>query len=192
MGLLNQPFMMTFQRSGISFFIICGLAFFFTHLCCADQLTPQLTNQTSNSQNQEIPTLPPAPEQKIEIFEFDLKKFSGERVSLNREYSRKIQNIQLTFTFPPQCGLAATPVSFVNIFTQEKKLIAKADILGLRTEIILGQTIESSHLYLEAQMHYSCGGEQPPSLFKNILFDAPLVNYSKAENIQIHHNFPSP
>ena len=178
--------MMIFHQPRIGFFIFCGLAIFFIKPSYADQLVNQTVNQTVNLQNQEMLS-PAAPEEsKVQVFKFDLKKFSGERIPLDREYSNQIKSIQMNFTFPPQCSFVMEAPSFINIFTAEQKLIAKVDILGLKTLILLGQTIESEHLYLQVMLNYSCEGKK--ASLKNVLFDAPLVKYPKAEDIKIQYN----
>ena len=120
-------------------------------------------------------------------FNFDMKKFVGEKILVDREYSQNIGAITLNFRLPDHAHLLGAVKSYARIFTDDHTLLAQGLITGLQTNIVLDKEILSERLNIEVMLHYCTEGNNAICRIKGILFIVPLAQYSKQENIVIEH-----
>lgn len=154
-------------------------------------------NQTVNAQIVKEPSaieiIPPEDLQDI-LFEEEQrkipispKKFTGEKVYINREYSRKIGQVEFKFRIENDGELLGDQKSYVRIYTEGHEVLAEATIKELNTEIGLNRTIDSGKLHVEAVLYYCTKGQKAICRIKSLLFVLPLTDFDKTENIVIEH-----
>jgi hypothetical protein len=121
---------------------------------------------------------------------FDFKNYVGEDVRINREYSRHVVKIKLSFVMPPKTHLLKTLQSYVRVFTDQGEMIGGLETPDPNVEIPVDREIEGDRLFIEAAFYYSREGGL--GQFKGLLFTVPLADYSKSENIELNYNVSNP
>ncbi len=131
------------------------------------------------------------PEMPDPVFiDFDFRNFVGEKVKIGREYSRRVGTIKITLDLLPKSHLLSSVKSFVRVFTKEGEVLGGLETPYPEVNIPIDREINTERLYVEAAFYYTREGGL--NLFKGLLFEIPLAEYSKSENIEIKHNVSNP
>lgn len=125
------------------------------------------------------------------IFVFDLKKFTGENIPVNREYSQNVGTIDLKFRLPDGAKILGEDKSYVRVFSANQKLLAYGIMAEPRVSIPLNKEILDSPLHIEAMLYYCTTTDRSLCRIKGMLFTVPLAPYKKQENILIEHDIAS-
>ena len=120
----------------------------------------------------------------------DFSEFVGEKIKVGCEYSRHIKNVTVTFEMPSQTHLLKSVKSYVRIFTKDGEQIGGSETPDPRVEIPVDQTIEGDRLFIETSFYYLRAGGLVQ--YKGLLFEVPLADYPKSENIELNYNLSSP
>jgi hypothetical protein len=145
-----------------------------------DEETPPKIDVTA--ENPEIP--------KPQFIDFDFKNFVGEQVKIGREYSRRVGTVKLSFTMPKGAQLLKTVKSYVRVFTKDGEMIGGLETPQPQVAIPIDRQLTADRLYIEAAFYYSQEGGW--GSFKGLLFEVPLADYPKSENIDINYNVSNP
>jgi hypothetical protein len=119
----------------------------------------------------------------------DFSNFVGEKIKIGREYSRHVKKVKFTFGMPPKTRLLRSVKSYVRVFTKEGEQLGGLETPDPVVEIPIDQTIAGDRLWVEAAFYYV--RESALVQYKGLLFEVPLADYPKSENIEINHNVPN-
>jgi hypothetical protein len=148
-------------------------------------------NDTFENERSSIDVMGSQPETPAPAFiEFDFKSFIGEKVRIGREYSRRIGTIKVSLRMPPKTHLLSSVKSFVRVFTKEGEVLGGLETPNPEVNIPIDREINTERLYVEAAFYYTREGGL--NLFKGLLFEIQLADYSKSENIELKYNVTNP
>lgn len=128
--------------------------------------------------------------QEIAKAPLDIKNFSGQVISIDREYSNRIRDIKFNFGLGPDAQILGDQKSFVRVYTEDSAIIAQQYLSSLEFRLPVWRELSSKRIYVEAVFYYCTHTDKALCRIKNVVFSVSLAEYPKQEDIEISYNIP--
>lgn len=116
-----------------------------------------------------------------------VSRFFGEKIKIDREYSRSIGTVYLKLRLPANAHLLGDGQSYVKVSTDDGAVLAKGPVKDPHASVLLDRVVAGRILKIEAMLYYCTDGNKAICRIKGLQFTVPLNDYSKAEDILIEH-----